>query len=961
MDRKLLTILLLLFLFNFKLSAQTEVTTTELTNLYKTTSFKQISVHDPSIIYNETDGYFYIFGSHYAGAKTKDMRNWTAVSNYYNTTYDKAFKSNTPRTVKRTLNGVTEEVSFPSFDAAAWCATYAANNSATEAQWVSGDQWAPDVVWNPNMNKWCYYVSLNGDFWASVVVLMTSDQITGPYTYQGPVVMGGFIGTNNSSDNTKKITPPSYKKSDLEIVMGTQASLPAKYNKGNNNGNFWPNCIDPCAFFDEDGELWLVYGSWSGGIFMLKLDKNTGLRDYTYTYPNTNAGSTNCTSDEYFGKKIAGGYYVSGEGPYIQHFGDYYYLFMSYGFFAPDGGYEMRVFRSSSPDGPYVDANGTPALYTDLNKYVLNYGKNAATNRGMKLIGAMNGWGNMTVGECAQGHNSACSDSQGRHFLVCHTKYNNGTAGHNVRTYQLYTNKNGWLVCAPFQFVDETATDATIASQSLYSADEIEGDYHLLIHPYRLDHSNFAESTPVTVHLSADGKVTGAYTGTWSMTPGTSYFTIRLGSVSYNGVITEQTLENTSAKTVAFTAVCDTKGNSSCGVPVWGYKLAPKYALALNYANHKSDCLALSNLISIKKNATILFDPVENTTLTWTSSEPDVVSNEGKYNPQSEDVSLTMTARMECDDYFWQKSYSCKAVAATAVTGNPTDGLVAYYNFDSKPTRNLYNTSSMATYSRSATTSVVPELVKDYARDGNVVHQYFGAQGSNSFVRFSNPLSGASDLQGFTVSLWVKRTDSNAWDALWSFFDALSSAASGPRLFLTGNSYIGFNDNAGNWFDVNNPNTRVLNNISVGKWHLVTFTYSHADGYKLYLDGSPYSDFSLSYSGSVAKDEFDNRKVLDFVASAKYFYLGLGSFWGSADAYFDDLMIYNRALSADDVKGLNTLSNRVHDFSPSSPDAIDVVDSDVHSHSSVTYDLTGRQVTSPSRGIFISGGKKVVK
>ena len=101
--------------------------------------------------------------------------------------------------------------------------------------------------------------------------------------------------------------------------------------------------------------------------------------------------------------------------------------------------------------------------------------------------------------------------------------------------------------------------------------------------------------------------------------------------------------------------------------------------------------------------------------------------------------------------------------------------------------------------------------------------------------------------------------------------------------------------------------------------------------------------------------------MLDFVASAKYFYLGLGSFWGSADAYFDDLMIYNRALSADDVKGLNTLSNRVHDFSPSSPDAIDVVDSDVHSRSSVTYDLTGRQVTSPSRGIFISGGKKVVK
>ena len=70
---------------------------------------------------------------------------------------------------------------------------------------------------------------------------------------------------------------------------------------------------------------------------MLKLDKNTGLRDYTYTYSGVTLDA-NATSDQYFGKKIAGGYYVSGEGPYIQHIGDYYYLFMSYGGYAPDGG-----------------------------------------------------------------------------------------------------------------------------------------------------------------------------------------------------------------------------------------------------------------------------------------------------------------------------------------------------------------------------------------------------------------------------------------------------------------------------------------------------------------------------------------------------------------------------------------------------------------------------------------------
>ena len=276
------------------INAQTQILTSDLANLYKPKTFSTISVHDPSVYFNSQDGKYYIYGSHYIGAVSSDLRNWTAITNYYNKSYDKAFKSSPARKVKRKLNGVVEEVDFPSFDAAAWCATYASNTNASEAVWVRGDQWAPDVVWNPILNKWCYYVSLNGDFWSSVIVLMTSDNIHGPYTYQGPVVMGGFIGTNTSKDNTNKIAPPNYKNSDLEIVMGTQSSLPSKYNKGNNNGTYWPNCIDPCVFFDESGEMWLVYGSWSGGIFMLKLDKETGLRDYTYTYPNTNAGSANC-------------------------------------------------------------------------------------------------------------------------------------------------------------------------------------------------------------------------------------------------------------------------------------------------------------------------------------------------------------------------------------------------------------------------------------------------------------------------------------------------------------------------------------------------------------------------------------------------------------------------------------------------------------------------------------------
>ena len=30
--------------------------------------------------------------------------------------------------------------------------------------------------------------------------------------------------------------------------------------------------IDPAAFYDKDNTLWMVYGSYSGGIFILGLD-----------------------------------------------------------------------------------------------------------------------------------------------------------------------------------------------------------------------------------------------------------------------------------------------------------------------------------------------------------------------------------------------------------------------------------------------------------------------------------------------------------------------------------------------------------------------------------------------------------------------------------------------------------------------------------------------------------------
>ena len=533
----------------------------------------RVSVHDPSVVYDPASKCYYIFGSHRAVAKSADLMKWEEVKKgklnngtlagvpWKTATSDNDFSMNafkTPQVTKVKKGGV--EVSLPYFDAQAWSKR---GNSSYD---ISGNLWAPDVIWNPVMQKWCMYMSVNGDGWFSSIVLLTADDIEGPYQYQAPVVISGF----KSGD--------SYKDTDLELVIGEQSSLPERYSVGSKWGNRWPNNIDPCVFYDEEGKLWMSYGSWSGGIWMLELDENTGLRDYDVEYTLTGSGD-GITQDPYFGKKIAGGYYVSGEASYIEYIGGYYFLFVTYGGLAAggnandynNGGYQMRVFRSEKPDGPYVDSNNINAVF---NSYQLNFGPNAVSNRGVNIFGAYTSWGNMAkgnYGERSQGHNSIIAAEDGRTYLVYHTRFQNWGESHQVRVHQVFQNKDGWLVAAPFEYTGEEVKSADIASAQQVSVDQIPGTYKLLFHKYKLDHRKKEAAEPVEVTLTADKKITGDVTGTWAVIAGTSYMNMVIGGVAYRGVMVEQTLESTDTKTIAFTGLAY-KANGTDGVTVWAYQ-----------------------------------------------------------------------------------------------------------------------------------------------------------------------------------------------------------------------------------------------------------------------------------------------------------------------------------------------------------------------------------------------------
>ena len=651
------------------LSAQIALTNDALTDAYKTVSYQhRVSVHDPSIVMdNITDPahpVYYVYGSHLGHGST------TSASNYLD--WDASWAGGEDATTANSLfaNASGERILCDNAYGNSHSWQYTGNS-------VKGMQWAPDIIYNPTMKKWCLYESLNGDNWCSSIVLFTSDSPKGPWVNRGVVVYSGFSGRFDHVGYTKSA---DYKYTDLEKVLGSLSALPARYNipqsKTTSWGNVYPNNIDPCVFFDDGGNLWMSYGSWSGGIFMLKLDKTTGLRDYSQKYEYQTKGTAttpgantyNVLSDPYFGKKIAGGYYVSGEGSYIQKIDNYYFLFMSYGGLNPSQGYQIRVFRSQNPDGPYVDANGTSAIY---DKYALNFGKNATDNRGVLLMEGYQ-WETMPKGEVAQGHNSAFVDDKGRDFVVYHTKFNDGSFGHEVRIHQLFLNEDGWLVAAPYEFKGETATNNDIAKKASVADADIPGTYQFLRHQYGQSHAMVSSSNqattakltePVNITLSSDGTVSGSgISGTWTRKSGTDFITITINNVAYKGVLVKQTLDYTDIPALCIAAVSDDSGTNGTGSSqtrqqeIWASKADAKAAIKFTL-DHLH--VPFTDGATINKDVTL---PEETGRLgaavSWKSSDIDVYDDD--IGEPLADGPVTLTLTISKDGSVYKKEYSLK-------------------------------------------------------------------------------------------------------------------------------------------------------------------------------------------------------------------------------------------------------------------------------------------------------------
>lgn len=478
----------------------------------------RVSVHDPSII--KDSGTYYVFGSHIEAAKSTDLMNWRRFSNGYATTNNEEF-GNLSQNLKKAFAWAGEDLEDCEGGFAVW---------------------APDVVWdgdyvNSDGSKGAYlmYFCTSSTYMRSVIAYAASKTIEGPYTFVDTLIYSGF--TNNDAyvrSSTKNVNKKYTSTNIDELIASGQVNFNNSWFRNNDfNNQLFPNAIDPTIYFDTNGKMYMCYGSWSGGIFTLEIAPATG----QCIHPKTGQTSDGRMVDSYFGTKISGGYGKSGEGPFIEYNADtgYYYLWVTYGGLTSNGGYNMRVFRSTSPLGPFTDPAGRQA--------VLPTNPNLDAT-GLKVMGNYK-FSSLEKAYMACGHNSVLRDDDGKWYLFYHARFDDGGEFHEVRVHSMYFNEKGWPVVAPFEYARDEM------SATGYNTEDIVGDYEFIDHGTATDGKIINYSN---IKLNADGTVSGAATGKWSQAKDTSAAELTIGGQVYNGYFLAAKDEN-GKKVMSFTAV----------------------------------------------------------------------------------------------------------------------------------------------------------------------------------------------------------------------------------------------------------------------------------------------------------------------------------------------------------------------------------------------------------------------
>ncbi len=164
-----------------------------------------------------------------------------------------------------------------------------------------------------------YVPGFGGIFWAPDCIYMNGKY----YLYYSCSTFGSDVSAIGLV-TTPSLNNPTW--TDQGMVIHSDGS------------NMAYNTIDPSIFKDDDGSVWMTFGSWFGGIAIIQLDSVTG---------KTTGSST----------KLAGGNSQDIEASYLMKHDGYYYLFVNRGHCCQgvNSTYYVQVGRSDNVTGPYSD------------------------------------------------------------------------------------------------------------------------------------------------------------------------------------------------------------------------------------------------------------------------------------------------------------------------------------------------------------------------------------------------------------------------------------------------------------------------------------------------------------------------------------------------------------------------------------------------------------------------------
>ena len=281
-----------------------------------------------------------------------------------------------------------------------------------------------------------------------------------------------------------------------------------------------PNAIDPCLFTDPSGKQYMTWGSFFGGIFLTALDE----AGFAEGDPVRIAGFRGC--------RVEGSYLI-----WLPQT-EYYYLFVSYGSLSED--YNIRVGRSRTVEGPYLDANG---------KNMADVVAGNENRIGVKLMGGyqlLHDPGNgFSKGIKAPGHCSVAVD--GDRLWLCHHTRTQTLPGwwFAMQIRPMALSRDGWPLVMPMSYQGEDFAAVT----------EIpEGPYNLILHG---TDSNRDPKRSERI-LLADGKLEDR--GTYELTED-SRIRVTLDDVSYDGVAMQQYDDERGGRVMSISAI---SGDGQC-------------------------------------------------------------------------------------------------------------------------------------------------------------------------------------------------------------------------------------------------------------------------------------------------------------------------------------------------------------------------------------------------------------